>query len=768
MERSKKFLSDINNARCFDRLKIKQFDDLTVEYIVFKNGKELDITGASIEAFIIKPDNTIVVQEDGCAVFGNIIKINLNKECTQVNGLAKLEVKISKDNKQITTFETRIEIEKSIFNNEYARKNLVEVLIALQDSLLESKEQIIFLDKKNDIANENIQLLDEKNTIANSNISELDVKNIIAENNINSLDIRNVTAEGNVGLLDEKNTLAGNNIINLNDKNTVANETKDSLDRWIQENQDLKDLDGRVYNNSSEIRNIKDGIVNGKAIVISEDSPIGTIIWFSGKEINLVDSNIWRVCNGSELNKNEYLDLWNVIGSNMNYGNNGESVFKLPDLVSKKKSINSVDLEYDTGANNSSTSTIATLKTSTAKENSMTMIPFIKISDMSSKGIEISDKLENLDVKTNNNTNEINNMKEAIIQNRPIVITDDTPIGTILWWSSDKINQKLDSNIWKVANGQVLQKVDYPELYELFNGNPNYTVSSAEFALPDLLYHRRFIRSVGHDYNVGFVEQEQFKVHNHLLVNNDGKRINLTPDFDNGVDSGSIDSYHYSRASANKSNNVDSWQASSFTSNEGGEETRPKNMGLVPIIKCKNISENMQSVAQEWTKFKEYGGEIGGIITVHDINLENKSMKEQLGNSLKICNRPYYVQGGVVGVIDLGSELDSGNYILGINLNANTTGSPQYHSSLLYSIQLVTGYENNKISNKVYLNSLGFPNNIRIQNVISHDECRILFATTGSDVKDANQKSSIHIHITPYDSVSSLGFKDAVLYKINI
>ncbi len=152
-----------------------------------------------------------------------------------------------------------------------------------------------------------------------------------------------------------------------------------------------------------------------------------------------------------------------------------------------------------------------------------------------------------------------------------------------------------------------------------------------------------------------------------------------------------------------------------------------------------------------------------------DKTMERVSINtEALNNRLKLYSRPHYIEGGVVGIVDLGSSLTSGNYILSITLNANNSGSENYYSSLLYSLQLVVGWQDNRTVNKIYLNSLGYTDAGGLDNVMAHDRCYAVFATTGGNTKPYGQSSSIHIHIPPYTSLGHITFKNASLYMLDI
>lgn len=424
---------------------------------------------------------------------------------------------------------------------------------------------------------------------------------------------------------------AGNSLGDLNNAITGGNNLKNELNTWLNDNRDIKEMNGRVRNNTNEIKGIKDSTISNKAIVITDDSPIGSIIWFTGKELSRVDSNSWRVCNGQVLNKTDYLELWEAIGSNENYGNDGGDTFKLPNLIENKKSIQSVDLEYNTGEVSPMDGNYSNLVVSSDNKNSyktMSLVPYIKINNFAKDKAELVEEIENLHEKVEGNSTEINNMKDAIIQNRPIIISDDTPVGTVIWWSAKDVNNNIDTDIWKLCNGQTLNKDDYLELWNIIGANENYSANNGgtTFKLPDLINTQRFIRSVGINYNVGALEDDDIKRHDHHLVSHSGKRIYNAPNHLAFGDDYSVDTFICSEVKANKVPQGDIWQYSSYTGSFGGAETRPKNIAFIPLIKCKQRAKDMATVAQEWTNFKENGGEINGNFKLNEGALTAKGI----------------------------------------------------------------------------------------------------------------------------------------------
>lgn len=207
---------------------------------------------------------------------------------------------------------------------------------------------------------------------------------------------------------------------------------------------------------------------------------------------------------------------------------------------------------------------------------------------------------------------EFNKMKDQISKNKPIIITDDAPVGTVIWYSD--LPEHIDSTQWKICDGRELKKSEYPDLFQVIKYR--YGGSGENFKVPDLLHQRLFIRGTNSSgANVGTIEQDTNKTHGH----------EIRWDGEDGVSTsvrGKIASF--GAASNYWSPNKD-WRyaafvgdkSSQFCSNaigkisgpntgtwltatpDGGEENKPKNIAFIALIKAKSRSKDMVSIAQE-------------------------------------------------------------------------------------------------------------------------------------------------------------------------
>ena len=396
INRDETYIIDIERENYIPPKKVKQFDTLKFEYNLYKDSLKFNIQEATAEVRILRADNGIVIKMAN--IQGNKISFEVDSSVTKVPGLTKLEIRISRDNKQISTFNTSIDIVKSVLNTPYTKENLVEI------------------------------------------IEELNIKLDMSYN------------------------------------------VKEELNEWIDANKDIVKINERINNNAKEITNLKDSVARNEDIV--------------------------------------------------------------------------------------------------------------KINE-----------------RINNSAKEITNLKDSIAKNEPIVIGESTPIGSIVWYSSEKILGKMDEDYWRVCNGQTLNKADFPELYDLIKDNPNYTKTATTFNLPDLISSKRFIRSVGDSYNVGYSENDELKSHRHSLVNSNGKRFEISGSSTIGATNNAVDTFFVSGAAkpnkVGRTTDEEAWMYATSTDYVGGDETRPKNIQFIPLIKCKGRTKYILDLATDVEQSKE-------------------------------------------------------------------------------------------------------------------------------------------------------------------
>lgn len=473
INRDETYIIDIEKEQYLIAKKVKQFDTVFLKYKLYKDSKELNLTGVNLNIKIAKPDKTFIEQTNNYTIENNTISINLNRFATNIPGNCLIDIVIKKSNTQITTFTTTLDIKSSNYYKNVDPKNIVTVLEDLDSSIDLAQDRVNNLDIRNNTATTNINNLDARNNTATTKIRDLDSRNATATTNINNLDIKNNEAVSNKSSLYTENSVAQMHLDELKKKTEVATNTKEELNQFINENKDMAKIHERI----------------------------------------------------------------------------------------------------------------------------------------------------------NNNTKEITNLKDSIAQNRPIVIAEDTPIGSIVWYASEKILGKVDPDVWRVCNGQTLNKADFPDLYDLIKDNPNYTKTATTFNLPDLISSKRFIRAVGDSYNVGYVENDELKSHRHFLVNSKGKFFEISGSSVIGATNNAVDTFFVSGATKpNKvghTTDAEAWMYATCTNYVGGDETRPKNIQFIPLIKCKCRAKDIVDLATDVEQAK------AGFNTLKEA-MDSKATKESI------------------------------------------------------------------------------------------------------------------------------------------
>lgn len=163
-------------------------------------------------------------------------------------------------------------------------------------------------------------------------------------------------------------------------------------------------------------------------------------------------------------------------------------------------------------------------------------------------------------------TSELEQIKDSVLQNKPIVISDDVPVGSIMFVDSTTIL----TDSWLKCDGGSLSKAQYPELFEVIGYK--HGGSDDNFNLPNLVVENLVVDGI-----------------NEALDTIDSKVVK----------------------------------------------------SQIGIIKAKQRAKDMVAVAQEWTNFKENGGEIGGTI------MFPKGITRQISQMVNLRSKDYLQRSGL-------------------------------------------------------------------------------------------------------------------------
>lgn len=114
MFRDYEIQSDLTNDVYSKNIKFKQFDNgATITVILVANGEAVDLAGCNILAKFKRLDQQ-EFSRDCTDIINNTFKIKLDSTVTAIAGVLEVDFKITKDDKQITTFTIVLQIQASI------------------------------------------------------------------------------------------------------------------------------------------------------------------------------------------------------------------------------------------------------------------------------------------------------------------------------------------------------------------------------------------------------------------------------------------------------------------------------------------------------------------------------------------------------------------------------------------------------------------------------------------------------------------------------
>lgn len=131
-------------------IEANQADDLLLTIYLYNNGVPLNLVSGEDTVIVnyVNANNTITADSNiGKNFDKNLLKIYLNKNCTNSYGVAKMQVTINttkKDvtNRQVTTFPVEIKINKSIVDGQKVSINVNSMLSSLNNATIQGQQVI--------------------------------------------------------------------------------------------------------------------------------------------------------------------------------------------------------------------------------------------------------------------------------------------------------------------------------------------------------------------------------------------------------------------------------------------------------------------------------------------------------------------------------------------------------------------------------------------------------------------------------------------------
>ena len=257
----------------------KQNDTLNLIFNVYDDGQAVDLTGFTAILNCRIGDKHQVIKNDDITITGNkIIIFDKDKYITTMGENATVEIVLSKDNIQKTSFNISLEVDKSVLNTTgHLEEVVITALANLQDDLNK--------------ASATVQKLEEENTKANNNTNSLSTENTRAETNYNNL--KNVN--DNLSDLVEANTTATTNINNLTTENNKAAANIEAMQGFG----DVTNLAQQVETNKENIAEITtqlNALTNDKAE--KENAEFTGTMKLNAKDVAIIDHFGVELLNG--------------------------------------------------------------------------------------------------------------------------------------------------------------------------------------------------------------------------------------------------------------------------------------------------------------------------------------------------------------------------------------------------------------------------------------------------------------------------------------
>jgi hypothetical protein len=121
----------------------QQGDDVILDLTILENGVSKDLTGATIELIYINANNTVAsVTGDNIVISGNNVKITCPRDCTRSYGIAKFQLKITSQDKQVSTFPLALTIVPGVDQGQPISQNISTILEELTTMNIKSKETL--------------------------------------------------------------------------------------------------------------------------------------------------------------------------------------------------------------------------------------------------------------------------------------------------------------------------------------------------------------------------------------------------------------------------------------------------------------------------------------------------------------------------------------------------------------------------------------------------------------------------------------------------
>ena len=314
MQRLIDVVLDIDKKSKFKGL-CNQYDDIMLDVQILEDENPKILTDCEVIIYGRKPDNTLIIQNTDITVEENRIKANLQRDFTKLSGSTKIQLTITSEGKQVSSFIFSIDVTQALTEGTEVSENVVTIIELLEEKITEGKETAEALSKFDGLVADTAGLRESiargeeiQNELTSSINTAGEVKSELMELSSN-LENKDLEVNTTIGNATEKNAT-------LNETISEANTTKTTLDEIIFSANSAKGdlssvvssaivengkLENVIERGASKNTELNDTITNANNVKKTLDNSI-TSANASNKTLN--DNVINATAKSAELNSN--------------------------------------------------------------------------------------------------------------------------------------------------------------------------------------------------------------------------------------------------------------------------------------------------------------------------------------------------------------------------------------------------------------------------------------------------------------------------------
>lgn len=278
-------------------IKCKQYDDLILKFGIYSYGDYVDLSQYTIEMNILKPDNTIYIQNSSITYEGNYVTLECTPKLTVVGGVANGEILLvdKSTHKKKYSFNVRLKIVESTIVDGITSESTLTLLDEIQDALDQLRYISVNLNQAIQVNKEMVDNISTGTELNNNLITNTEIADILNED----LKLNTITGNETNDKLEDtikigqtlNNTLEGN--ITHGDKTNIdlVNNIKEGNELYIQSSDLHNKLEDSIVDGKQTIEDLKDANkdfsqhINNTKIHLTEDEKVKLLLMFDNWDI---------------------------------------------------------------------------------------------------------------------------------------------------------------------------------------------------------------------------------------------------------------------------------------------------------------------------------------------------------------------------------------------------------------------------------------------------------------------------------------------------